>query len=555
MGISLKPEHLKRYKDIAWLLTKYGRSDIAKTAGLEATLLDEQALTTTAAPKAEELAADLEKRGPTFIKLGQLLSTRADLLPAPYLESLARLQDKIEPFPYAEVERIFHDELGVRVSKAFLSFDPEPMAAASLGQVHRATLRDGRRVAVKVQRPDIRETIVNDLNALEEVAAFLDHHTEFGRRYEFTNMLSGLRKSLIRELDYRQEAGNLITFAENLKRFERIVVPAPVEDFTTTRVLTMDYIRGRKITALSPLARIELDGAELADEIFRAYLKQMLVDGFFHADPHPGNVFLTDDGRIALLDLGMVARLPPGFQENLLKLLIAISGGRGEEAADGALKMGEPKVDFNAVEFRRQVAELVAQHQHASLDRLDAGHVVLSITRIAGDCGFRLPPEFTMIAKALLNLDQVVWTLDPRFDPNAAINRHSAALLEQRLMQSFSSGSLFGALIETKEFVEKLPNRVNRIMETVAANDLKLKVDTIDENVIIDGLQKVANRITMGLILAALIVGAALLMRVETAFKILGYPGLAILCFLAAACGGVMLIASILLNDKKKPKP
>lgn len=551
MGISLKPEHLKRYKDIAVLLTKYGRSDLAKTAGLEAALMDDQSLTLASTPKAEELAADLERRGPTFIKLGQLLSTRADLLPPPYLEALTRLQDRIEPFPFAEVETIVYNELGVRISKVFSAFDEVPLAAASLGQVHRAVLRDGRRVAVKIQRPGIRECIVNDLDALEEVAEFLDNHTEFGRRYEFANMLRGLRQSLIRELDYRQEASNLVTFAANLEHFERIVVPSPVEDLTTSRLLTMDYIRGRKITAISPLARVELNGAELADEIFRAYLKQMLVDGFFHADPHPGNVFLTDDGRIALLDLGMVARLAPGFQEKLLKLLLAISEGHGEQAGTVAMQMGEPKNDFDAAEFRRQVAEMVAMHRHTSLERLDAGHVVLSITRIAGDCAFRLPPQFTMIAKALLNLDQVVWTLDPRFDPNAAISRHSTALLEHRLMQSFSSGSLYNSLMETKEFVEKLPSRANRILETVAANDLKLKVDTIDENIIIDGLQKVANRITMGLILAALIVGAALLMRVETAFKILGYPGLAILCFFAAACGGVLLIVSILRYDRK----
>src|SRR5256885_2065622 len=313
MGISLKPEHLKRYRDIAWLFMKYGRSDLVKHAGLEEAL--DESVASVDAPQAEELASDLEKMGPTFIKLAQLLSTRADLLPFPYLDALARLQDNVEPFSFAEVEQIVSSELGVRISKAFAVFEATPIAAASLGQVHRAAMRDGRPVVVKVQRPGVRESIVEDLDALETVAEFLDSHTETGKRYEFKQMLMELRKSIIRELDYRQEAHNLAVLNENLKDFEHIAVPLPIEDYTTTRVLTMKYISGKKITSLSPLARIELDTFALAEHLFRAYLQQILVDGFFHADPHPGNVFLTDNGEIALIDLGMVARITPTFQE------------------------------------------------------------------------------------------------------------------------------------------------------------------------------------------------------------------------------------------------
>ena len=310
-----------------------------KQAGLEDSLeLDETALVETA-PEAQELAAELEKFGPTFIKLGQLLSTRADLLPAPYLEALSRLQDHIEPFPYEEVDRMVSGELGVRISKAFSEFDPEPLAAASLAQVHRAYMRDGRAVVVKLQRPNIRDQIVADLEALEEVAQFLDLHTEVGKRYEFQNMLLGLRRSLLRELDFKLEANNLISFAENLKEFERIVIPDPIEHYTTSRILTLEYIPGKKITELSPLRLMDIDGPGLARELFRPSLKQILLDGFVHADPHPGNVFLTEDNDIALLDLGMVTRLLPGFQDNLLRLLVAIADGRGEELAEISIHM------------------------------------------------------------------------------------------------------------------------------------------------------------------------------------------------------------------------
>ena len=549
--VLLKRERLKRYKDVALLLVKYGRSDLVKQAGLDDSIELEEGDSEAATPEAEELASDLEKLGPTFIKLGQLLSTRADLLPKTYLEALSRLQDQIEPFPYEEVERIVSGELGIRISKAFAAFDREPVAAASLAQVHRASLRDGRLVVVKVQRPNIREQIVEDLEALNEVAQFIDAHTELGKRYEFENMLLDLRRSLLRELDFKLEASNLITFTENLREFERIAIPEPVENFTTSRVLTMEYIPGKKITSLSALRLMEIDGAGLADDLFRAYLKQMLVDGVFHADPHPGNVFLTDDERIALLDLGMVARLLTSFKDNLLRLLLAISTGRGEEAAEISIKMGEPKPDFDKRAYTRRVADLVVEHADQTLSRIPAGQVALEITKIAADCWFRLPSEFTMIAKALLNLDRVVLTLDPGFDPTAVMRERATEILQRNVMQSIAPGNLLSGVVEVKEFVEKLPTRLNKILDAVGNNELKVKVDAIDEKVLLEGLQKVANRITLGLILAALIVGAAMLMRVETSFRILGYPGFAMIFFLLAAIAGILLVVNIIIYDIK----
>jgi predicted unusual protein kinase regulating ubiquinone biosynthesis (AarF/ABC1/UbiB family) len=556
MGISLKPQHLKRYKDIALLLWKYGRSDLVKNAGLDDVLKEEGAslAEVETPPEARALADDLERMGPTFIKLGQLLSTRPDMFPDAYLQALTRLQDKVEPFAYEEVEKIVQAELGVRISKGFQEFDREPMAAASLGQVHRAMLRDGRLVAVKVQRPNIREQIIEDLEAIAEVAEFLDSHTEAGRHYQFQKILEEFRKSLLRELDYRLEATNLATMNEVLKDFDHIVVPAPVDDYTTSRVLTMDYIRGRKITSLTPLTRIEVDGITLADQLFRAYLKQILVDGVFHADPHPGNVFLTDDGRIALIDLGMVARLSPDLQEKLLQLLLAISEGRGDDAATFAIRIGERREGFDEEGFRRQVNDMVARQQGASPDQIEIGKIVLEVTRIAGDCLIRIPPEMTMLGKTLLNLDQIGWTLDPEFDPNAAIRRHAGEIMQERLRRSVSPGNIFASLLDMKDFVEMMPRRVNKILERVANNEIEVKVNAIDEHRLMEGLQKIANRITMGLVLAALIIGAAMLMSVQTDWTIFGYPGLAIIFFLAAATGGLLLVFNILFYDERPKK-
>jgi predicted unusual protein kinase regulating ubiquinone biosynthesis (AarF/ABC1/UbiB family) len=554
MVVSLKPERLKRYKDVAMLLIKYGRSDLISPAGLEGSVLPDEIAAETETAPAEDLAKDLEKLGPTFIKLGQLLSTRADLLPGPYLDALERLQDHIEPFSYEEVERIVSGELGVRISKAFGDFDPVPLAAASLSQVHRATMRDGRAVVVKVQRPDIRELIVGDLEALGEIAHFLDQHTELGKRYEFDNMLVNLRKSLLRELDFTIEANNLHTISQNLAEFEDIVIPEPIDDFTTTRVLTMEYISGKKITTLNPLRLLEIDGALLAGELWSAYLKQFLIDGLFHADPHPGNVFLTDDDRVALLDLGMVGRVTRTFQDNLLRLMLAISEGRGEMAAEAAIRMGEPKEGFDRTTFQRRITDLVAENSDAILSQLNAGKVTLEITRISADCWFRLPAEFTMIAKALLNLDRVVYTLDAHFDPNSIIRERANEILQQNILKSIAPNSLLSGVVDLKQFAEKLPDRVNRILDAAGNNELSFKVDAIDEKIVLEGLQKVANRITLGLMIAALIVGAALLMRVETSFRIFGYPGLAMIFFLMAAAAGVGLAFSILFYDEKRRK-
>jgi ubiquinone biosynthesis protein len=554
MGLSLKPKHLGRYGDLARLLAKYGRRDLVEGAGLEDALSKEETAAGTesaATPEAAELADDLEKLGPTYIKLGQLLSTRADILPVAYMESLSRLQDEVEPFPGAEAERIIEDELGVRISKLFDTFERDPIAAASLGQVHRATLRDGRAVAVKVQRPDIRQRIMDDLDAFAEVATFLDEHTEAGRRYGIAAMLDEFRRSLLRELDYNREAHNLAVFHANMREYDRIVVPQPYMDYTTSRVLTMEFVRGVKITALPPVRRIELDGDALGDALFRAYLKQILVDGIFHADPHPGNVFLTDDDRIALIDLGMVGYVTEAMQQKLLKLLIAISDGKGEDAADVAASMGDRLEHFDRRQYTREISQLVALHSDSTVGDIDVGRVVVEITRISGDNGVRQPAELTMLGKTLLNLDRAAVTLAPGFDVNDAIRRHVTSLMRRRMVKQLSPTAALSAGLEMNEFVQELPSRLNRLLDRVADNQMRIRVDAIDETELIAGFQKVANRITAGLVLAALIVGAAMLMRVDTDFRILGYPGLAILLFAGAVVGGLLLLFEIARHDRK----
>lgn len=553
--MKLSATHLKRYKEIARLLWKYGRSDLVQQMSADDALEPNDIPANApsgAAP--EELADDLEAMGPTYVKLGQVLAGRPDLMPEAYAKALARLQDKVKPFPYEEVEKIVMTELGVRISKAFSRFDIEPIAAASLGQVHYAELRDGRPVVVKVQRPNIRQQIAEDFEVLGEIAAFLDAHTAMGRRYRFQTVLDEFRRTILQELNYEREAQNMISMGRNLADIPEIVVPQPVLDYSTQCVLTMDYIRGRKITALGPLARLETNSAPLVDAIFKAYLKQVLVDGLFHADPHPGNVFLTDDGRIALLDLGMVGHTAPGMQENLLKLLLAVAEGKSEEAADLVIHISEKMDGFDPAEFRRRIAQIVAQHQDQGLEQINVGRSLLTVSRNAAENGLFVPSELTLLGKTLLQLDEVGRILDPEFDPNAAIRRNAADLMSQHVRKEATQGNFFSSLLEVKHFVSGLPTRLNRIMDAVGNAELEVKVKSTDAHTFLHGMEKIANRISAAMVLAALIIGASLLMRVQTQFQLFGYPGFAMICFLAAASGGFWLVISVFTKDKTSGK-
>jgi predicted unusual protein kinase regulating ubiquinone biosynthesis (AarF/ABC1/UbiB family) len=382
----------------------------------------------------------------------------------------------------------------------------------------------------------------------------MEEHTEIGRKYRFSAVLAEFRTAIQEELNYEREAQNLVTVGRNLQEFKRIFVPQPILDYCTRSVLTMDYVPGRKITELGPLGHLGREGAALADELFRAYLKQILLDGLFHADPHPGNIFIMDDGRVALLDLGMVGHTAPAMQERLLKILISISDGKGEEAAELVIHMSEKSENFDHQKFLRQISQLVATQANQGLRELNVGKSLMEVSRDARDNGLYVPAELTLLGKTLLELDDVGRILDPTFDPNACVRRHAGELMVTRLGKEATQGNAINALLEMKNFTVQLPSRLNRIMDAVANAELEVKVKATDAKMVVEGIEKVANRITHGILLAALIIGAALLTRVDTSWHLFGYPGFAMLCFLAAALGAVTLIYKIYAHDRKSHK-
>jgi predicted unusual protein kinase regulating ubiquinone biosynthesis (AarF/ABC1/UbiB family) len=532
------PAKLSRYAAVATLFMKH-RSAADDARGADA----------------ETFARDLEALGPTFIKLGQVLSGRTELLPPAYIDALARLQDDVAPFSFADVERIVQAELGVKISNAYGMFESEPIAAASLGQVHCAALRDGRMVAVKVQRPGAEAQVTADLEALEEIAAFLDQRTEAGARYRFSDLIDEFRRSVLEELDYLTEAANLRTLGANLASFTDVIIPQPVADYTTSRVLTMDYVLGTKVTALSPLTRMDVEAERLGRELVRAYLHQIVVDGFFHADPHPGNVFVTDDKKVALVDLGMTGRLSERTQDRLLALLMASADGRGDEAAEALIELGERLEGFREAALRKDVVEIVTKFHNAPLADVQVGRLLLDVNQRASAHGLRSPSDLALLGKTLLNLDAVARALSPNLDVNSTIRDQAVTLMRHRMLRSVSPGRMLSTMLDAKQFAENLPARVNRVLDALAGNELKLKMELIDEGAIIDGLQKVANRVALGLVMAALIVAAALLMQVPTTFRLLGYPGLAMILFIIAAGAGAMLAGQIIIHDRtSRPK-
>ncbi len=548
--LSLKPEHLRRYVDLVHLLRRHGGRDLVDDAGLldsvgvaegdVAVLEDREA--------SASLADDLEARGPAWVKLGQLLATRADLLPAHVIDDLQRLHDDVEPLPFDEVREVVEAELEVRLTKAFAEFDVEPLASASLAQVHRAVLRDGRVVAVKVQRPGVRERVRPDLEAFHEIASTLERHSAGARTFGVVDVVDEFQRSLARELDYRREASNLRRLARNLQGFDRLVVPELVPGLSTSRVLTMEYLAGTKATEVPDVRLLDLDGEALVDQLFEAWLQQVLTDGFVHADPHPGNVVVTDDDRLGLLDVGMVLRIRPGSRETLLRLVLAVADQEVEHAADAALGLATVGDDHDDVRFRQRIAELIgAYHELPSAD-LGLGTVLLEVARIAGESGVRPPSELTLLARALLALDQVGRALAPDYDVEAAVRRHAGKLLTEQSLQQLSPSRMLRPLLDAKEFAEELPGRANRILAAMGDGSFRLEVDAIDEDRLVGTIRQLANRVTAGLVLAALIVGAAMLMRVETAATILGYPALAIVFFLIAAIGGLVLVGQALLD-------
>jgi predicted unusual protein kinase regulating ubiquinone biosynthesis (AarF/ABC1/UbiB family) len=551
------PVNATRLAAIARFFLKYRKAGILTGVALDDPLFANIDAETVSAGTAEDFTKDLEALGPTFIKVGQALSTRPDFVPAPYIAALERMQDDVSVVDAATMRAIVESELGVRINKLFNSFSDTPIGSASLSQVYAATLRDDRPVAVKVQRPEVATTLREDLDLLSRLAGSVGIVSDAPRRYGFSEWIGEFRKTVSGELDYRREAENLEIFARNLEPYPNIIVPQPVWDYCSGRVLTMTRIDGDKITRISELRRIDPSESlgRLGSDLVRAYLDQVFVHGLLHADPHPGNILLTPDGQLALLDLGMVAHVPPRLRDQLLKLLLAIVDGRGEQASETFVHLSTRLEDFDEPGFTREMSRLIAQYSAAPDGGQSEGRLLLELTRIGAACGLRPPAELPLLGKTLLNLEAVSNALDPALPVKKIIEDHLQSVMQRQFRDMFSPNRLASDLLEVQELLRESPRRLSQLLRTLSDNRFQVRITGLEEARLIESMQKIANRISIGVITAGLIMGAALMMRVPTTSLLFGYPALALVLFLLAFALGASVVVSSLVSDRRtKPR-
>jgi ubiquinone biosynthesis protein len=589
----LSPKYLPRLAAIVGLFTRYGLRDVARQQGLITLLPAEDDIPPEEIAEQKSHAVGFRKRlvdlGPAYVKLGQVLSTRPDLLPEAYIQELEKLQDDVGPISYDEVEQMIEHELGGRISKLFDFFDPEPLGTASLGQVHGARMRGGREVVVKVQRPHIRASLADDLEFFRELANFMASHTGVGARIDVLGVIQQMERAIAEELDYRTEARNAATFRKALAPFPRIMVPKVIEAYSSERVLTTERVHGVKVNKVSPLARLEHDFTPVAEELTRAYLKGITIDGFFHADPHPGNVFVVLPGtrnpltpaevvaderrdvpreattplaqleveaqaaatpvpddvdvRLALIDFGMTARLSATMRDAATRLLMALGDNRGDEVAATLIEQGQPTQDFDRAGYSREIATLIARNVELTAAEVQAGKVLFEVIDLSFQHGLRLPAEMTLLAKALFNLDGVTRALDPSYTPLETIREFGNEIAVERARRDMSPRRIYQLAMESGDFLSRLPHRLDQITQRLADNELATKLDVPQLPALIVALQKVANRIFSGLVLAGLLVASAQLLPY---WRTLGTSG-----FVIAAVLGVYMVLTIMVSDRK----
>ena len=588
----LAPRYLPRLAATIGLFTRYGLADFAKQQGFDGLAHEPEPGDDHGGSPKRALAfrERLVELGPAYIKLGQVLSTRPDLLPPEYIGELEKLQDDVDQIPVASVEEIIEAELHGRISKLFGSFDPVPIGTASLGQVHAAELRDGRPIIVKVQRPNIRNLLADDLAFFHELASFLAEKTSAGARIDMVGIVQQLERALTDELDYRIEARNAATFRRTLAEFPRILIPRVIEAYTTERVYTSERIRGSKLDSISPLTRLEHDFHPVAVELTRAYLKQITIDGHFHADPHPGNVFvvLADaenpptpsevkasdrrdvqrpattplsrieneaqrlaapqppeiDVKLALIDFGMTARLSATLREHVIRLLLDLADNRGDDAADTLIEIGTELPGFDREAYVREIAGLMARNYNLPIGELDTGKVLYEAINISYQRGLRLPAELTLLAKTLFNLDTVTRSIDATYSPIPTIREFGNQIVAERARRDLNPRRLYQLATEGSDLLMALPHRLDLITSRMASNDFETKINIPQLSLMIQALQKVANRVFSGLVLAGLLVASAMLLPYGRA---LGMAG-----FVLAGAIGVWMVLAILWTDRDK---
>ena len=467
---------------------------------------------------AVEFRLALEQLGTTYLKLGQLLSSRPDLLPDVYVGELGRLVDEVPPFPYSEVERIIRKELG---EGTFARLDPEPLAAASIAQIHRALLTDGRDVVVKVRRPGIVQQVELDLDVIRSMVGFLEERSETARLLQLRALAEELEVHLRSELDFVEEAANTELIARSVEEYDDLLVPRVIRPLVTERVLVLEHVDGKKVAAEHGLP--EERAARLARDFFRSYLRQVTLEGIYHADPHRGNVILTEDGRLALLDFGLLGRLDDETRTKLSLLLLAIARNRAEDVAAVLLSLSLTTLDSDEPAFLHELRRKLPRYQRRTLAGIRAGEALADLQRLCLSNGIRLPASFALVGKTLSQADSIARTLDPELDPIALIEQESLELIFTEAERALEPDRFFGYLLTQLDAISRLPRRIGQLADRLETGTLKVGVAPTDLDDTEHMLRSVANRVGASIIVVGLLVSSALMARVSHVVALVGF--------------------------------
>jgi len=549
--------NLNRYRQILGVLIKYGFGDLVETLNIDQYIeIGLQMISkkrrehVEKSSRAERIRMAFEELGPTYIKLGQILSTRPDLVPVDFVHELSKLQDEVPAFPFKDARRIVESELRQQISMVFDVFDETPLASASIGQVHRARLLEGEDVAVKIQRPGIRRLIDVDLEIMLHLATLAERHIEELSIHQPVKIVEEFAKTLERELDYTIEATNMERVSSQFLNNPTVYIPKVYRETTTTRVLTTELVRGIKVSKLDQLDREGYDRQTITIRGAHICLSQIFDHGFFHADPHPGNIFVLPDNVICLLDFGMVGSIDRTTREDFVELVDSIVRKDETRTARCLLRITSWEEEPDTRVFEKDVAEFMGQHLYKPLKAIELGKLLQHLLELAARHRLRIYPDIFLMMKALSTVESVACMLDPEFD----MVRHAEPFIKKVKLNRFSPKRLESDVLslasQTFTFLKDFPKDLLEITRLIRQRKLAFSHEIQGLDHMLSTHDQISNRISFSIIIAALIIGSALIVISKTPPLFYGISLIGIIGFLAAAVMGIWLLVAIVKKGR-----
>ncbi len=465
--------------------------------------------------RAERIRLAMEELGPTFVKFGQVMSTRPDLVPAPVIEELRKLQENVPPFSPKEAVRLVEEELGGRCSRLFQKFEPQPIAAGSLGQVHRATHMSGVPLAVKIRRPNVVGEMERDLSLLTNLAELVERHIPEAEIFDPKGLVAQFARSIRRELNFTREGRTLDEFRRLFRNDATLFIPRVYWELSSESVVTMDFLEGIRINDLEGLRAAGLNPAEIAANGARIFIKMAFEFGLFHGDPHPGNMKILPNGVIGLLDYGMVGRLEEDKREQLIDLLVAVSRGDVRQCVDQVLLLGKPIHPVDSAVLRSDVRDFIESYYGVGLERINVGNLLSDFVGILSNHGIRYPADFMLLIRAIITLEGVGRQLDPDFNIAAHLAPQIELIVRERYNPRRMAAKGFRDLRDLLGVLHELPGQVGRTLEKLSTDKLEIQIEHRHLNHLVTELERSSNRLVVGLVMSALILASAVVIHVS----------------------------------------